>query len=280
MAARVPMSLAVLAAVGLACSSIGSFPQAPTGGPAMVEDISVPVPADGSPRLTISFGAGELNLAPGASGLVEGTATYNHEALKPELVSSGDSIEIKQGDPLRLLEPRAMKNTWDLKLGAAPMTLRINAGAYEGNFELGGLALTELTIKDGAANVGLSFAAPNQSEMTVLRYETGASDVKMTGLANANFSTMTMSSGAGDYTLDFSGDLQRDAAISITTGLSNLILVVPEDVSAVVTAETGLSNIVAGSSWSQDGNRYAQPGTGPTLTFIIKGGAGNLTLTH
>ena len=54
----------------------------------------------------------------------------------------------------------------------------------------------------------------------------------MTGLANANFSTMIFSSGAGDYTLDFSGDLQRDATVTITTGLSNLKLVVPKGVAA------------------------------------------------
>ena len=45
--------------------------------------------------------------------------------------------------------------------------------------------------------------------MSILRYETGASTVKLNGLANANFGTLIFSGGAGDYTLDFSGDLQR-----------------------------------------------------------------------
>ena len=89
------------------------------------------------------------------------------------------------------------------------MDLTIAAGAYEGNLELGGLALKSLTVKDGASHVDLSFPEPNQTEMSILRYETGASDVKLTGLANANFSTLTFSGGAGNYTLDFSGELQR-----------------------------------------------------------------------
>jgi hypothetical protein len=275
--------LLVLAIVGLAilaCSGNIELPQAPTAGPTVVDQISVPVPAGGSTRLVISFGAGELLLSPGASKLVEGTAEYNVEALKPAVVTDGANVEIKQGDLLNLVEPRGVKSKWDFQLGSSPMELSINAGAYQGKFQMGGLSLTGLTIKDGAASVDLDFSQPNPSSMAVFRYETGASQVKMTGLANANFTTMIFNSGAGDYELDFGGDLQRDATITISTGLSNLKLVVPEGVPATVTAETGVSNINVSSSWSQDGNRYTHRGSGPTLTFIVKGGAGNLTLTE
>jgi hypothetical protein len=159
------------------------------------------------------------------------------------------------------------------------MDLSIEAGAYTGTFELGGLALNALTIKDGAAEVELAFSEPNLTEMSIFQYGTGASNVKMSGLANANFSLMDFSSGAGDYTLDFSGDLKRDASITISSGLSNMIIVVPEGVNAIVTVDSGASNINAGSSWEQDGKTYTQSGEGPTLTFVINIGAGNVTLT-
>ena len=195
------------------------------------------------------------------------------------MITDGANVEIKQDDLLRLVEPSGVKSIWDFKLGSSPMDLSINAGAYQGDFELGGLSLTGLTVKDGAASVDLSFSKPNPVAMTVLRYETGASQVELKGLSNANFSTMLMSSGAGDYTLDFSGDLRRDATITITTGLSNIELVVPRGIAATLTADTELTNVNVGSSWTKDGNRYSQTGTGPMLTFIIKGGAGNLTLS-
>ena len=115
--------------------------------------------------------------------------------------------------------------------------------------------------------------------MSTFRYETGASDVKMSGLGNANFSLLDFSSGAGDYTLDFSGKLQRDASIKISSGLSNIIVNVPENVNAVVTVDSGASNVSAGSSWSKNGNVYEQKSGGPTLTFVIDIGAGNVTLT-
>lgn len=125
----------------------------------------------------------------------------------------------------------------------------------------------------------MNFSEPNKTEMSVFKYETGASNVKLTGLANANFALMDFSSGAGDYTLDFSGDLKRDASITLSSGLSNVIIVVPEGVNAVVTIDSGVSNINAGSGWVQNGNVYTQKGEGPTLTFVIDIGAGNVTLT-
>jgi hypothetical protein len=274
------VALVVILLAVLACGGDIELPQVPTAGPTIVDQISVPAPAGGSAELEISFGAGELTLAPGAAGLVEGTAEYNVEALKPEVVTSGSAVEIKQGDLLNLVEPRGVKSKWDFQLGATPMDLTVNAGAYEGDLQLGGLSLSGLTIKDGAASVKLDFNKPNASSMQVFRYETGASQVTMTGLANANFSTMIFSSGAGDYELDFSGDLQRDATVTITTGLRNLRPTLPNGASATGTAETGVTNINADSSWSQSGNRYTHDGSGPALTFIITGGAGNITLTE
>jgi hypothetical protein len=277
---RVLVAVAILTIVGLACGVDITLPKIATAGPEIVEHISVPAPETTPARLTVSFGAGDLKLAPGADDLVDGTATYNVPDLKPEISTEGAAVEIKQGDLLKLIEPGGIENKWDFKLGSTPMELNINAGAYEGEFELGGLSLTGLTIKDGASTVAVSFDEPNPSTMAALRYETGASNVKLTGLANANFSTLIFNSGAGDYTLDFSGTLKRDATVTVSTGLSNVIIVVPEGVAANVSAEAGISNIAAGPAWTQSGDQYSQPGSGPVLTFIIKMGAGNLTLAN
>jgi hypothetical protein len=90
---------------------------------------------------------------------------------------------------------------------------------------------------------------------------------------------MNFSSGAGDYTLDFSGKLQRDATVTISSGLSNVIVVVSEGMNAIVTVEGGALNVSADSGWSQRGSVYEQDGEGPTLKILIDMGAGNLTLT-
>ncbi|MBI5945069.1 MAG: hypothetical protein HY864_11920 [Chloroflexi bacterium] len=270
----------VLALASLACGF--ELPKAPEPGPEVTEKISVSTPDSDNVNLKLAFGAGEMTLAPGAEKFVEGTATYNYPAFKPAVKTNGSNVEVKMGEVDFNVFPtfKGLKNIWDLKLGDTPMNLTIEAGAYKGFFELGGLALNNLTIKDGAAEVELAFSEPNPAKMSVLHYETGASNVKMIGLANANFDLMDFSSGAGDYTLDFSGDLQRDASISISSGLSNLIIIVPEGVNAVVTIDSGASNISAGSGWEQNGKIYTQKGQGPTLTFVINIGAGNVTLTR
>lgn len=271
--------LAVLTLATMACGFSVNIPSAPTPGTVVTEDITVAVPDSGETRMKISFGAGELTLSPGAEdALVSGTAVYNLPNFKPEIIESGDSIEIRQGD-FNSINVSNFKNEWDLQLADTPMELEINAGAYKGSYEFGGLALTSLTIKDGASDVDLLFSEPNQTEMSVFRYETGASNVELTGLANANFSTMIFNGGAGDYTLDFSGELGQDATVRTETGFGDLMLVIPENLDARVTVEGGAINVNHSSGWGQSNRTYTQDGSGPTLTIIVKMGAGNVTIT-
>ena len=281
MNAKIITAVLVLTLASVACGFSLDLPQRPQAGPAVEESIEVATPDSDATRLTLSFGAGKLTLSPGSGGanLVEGSALYNIPDLKPEIQKSGSSIEIRQGD-FRSLPPLSdIKNEWDLKLSDTPLELVVQAGAYEGNLELGGLALKSLTVKDGASNVDLSFRELNQTEMSLLRYETGASDVQLTGLANANFSTLTFSGGAGNYTLDFSGELQRDAVVTIEAGFGDLSLVIPKDIDAVVTVEGTAVNINHSSGWSQNGQKYTQDGSTPTLTIVVKMAAGNLVIT-
>jgi len=276
---KIVLAILILALASLACGFSIDLPDRVKAGPDIEESITVADPKSDEMHLSISFGAGELTLSPGAQNLVDGTAVYNVKDLKPEVKKNGGNIEIEQGDFKSLPPFDGMKNKWDLKLGDTPMELTIQAGAYDASLKLGGLALKNLTVRDGAANVELSFLEPNQTEMSVLRYETGASDVRLTGLANANFSTLAFSGGAGNYTLDFGGELQRDAVVSIESGFGNVSLIIPEGVDAAVTVESAAVNINHGSGWAQNGQKYVQKGSGPALTILVKMAAGNLVIT-
>jgi hypothetical protein len=285
MSRRILLVLLILALATLACGVTFDIPiQAATVGPEETEQISVDVPQAGqTSHLSLGFGAGKLSLSAGAGAqLVNGTATYNIPDFKPTVKTDGTSVHIEQGNYTLKGIPnfKGMQNEWDLKLGEAPIDLAIQAGAYNGEYDFGGLSLTNLTIQDGASDVNLTFSSPNQSEMTLLRYETGASNVKLTSLGNADFSTLIFKSGAGDYTLDFGGQLKRDGTVTVDTGLSNLIVIIPEGIPAQVTVEGGLANISTGTGWGQSGKTYTQSGSGPSLTFVIKMGAGNLTLSR
>ncbi len=175
---RIISVLLVLALASLACGFNINLPQAMTPGPEQTMNIEAAVPASQPAQLKLSFGAGELKLNPGAEGkLVQGTATYNVEAFKPVVTESASGVEVKNNnfDFKNYVPTGNIKNVWDLKLGSSPMELSIEAGAYQGTINLGGLALQKLTIQDGAAQTVVSFDAPNAAEMSELRYDTGAS---------------------------------------------------------------------------------------------------------
>jgi len=102
----------------------------------------------------------------------------------------------------------------------------------------------------------------------------------LTGLGNANFASLEFDSGAGNYTLDFSGTLKRAGSVNVQTGISNMTLVIPAGIPAQITVEGGLSNVTHDSNWTKNGSVYTQTGSGPQLTFVMRIGAGNLTITH
>jgi hypothetical protein len=267
-----------------ACGFHVSLPITVTHGPTVTDPINIPLPADASKTVDLSFafGAGTLNIQPGADALVSGTATYNIADFKPIVTANGSTARIEQGNwqLTGIPDLSNIKNEWNLLLGDVPLDLTIEAGAYHAEYQFGGLALTNLTIKDGASDAKLDFSSPNAVEMNLLRYETGASNVSLTGLANANFASLEFDCGAGNYTLDFSGALKRDGSVHIQTGVSNMTLVIPAGIPIQITVEGGLSNVTYDSNWVRNGNVYTQEGSGPQLTIVAEIGAGNLTLTH
>lgn len=279
----------VLALATIACGININIPvtQVKTG-QTQTDTISIPELADkqAAPDLTLAFGAGELNLAAGASkDLVEGVATYNVADWKPEVKVDGSNITLQQGDLNIKGIPNLsgdVKNTWDLKLSETPLKLTINAGAYQGRYDLGGLALQELKVSDGASDVNMDFSKPNLVDMGTFTYSTGASSVKLSNLANAHFSNLVFKSGAGSYELNFSGDLKRDANVSIDSGISSFKIIVPDSMSAQVSFEGALSSVNTQGAWQKQGDLYSQTGTGPgpTIHITVKMGAGSLDLRN
>ncbi len=284
MARKLLPVILVFAFMLIACSINVNLPTTSiTPGPTVTEDVNIPLPAGNAADLSLAFGAGTLKLHPGSTVLVSGTIIYNIADFKPTITTNGSTVRIEQGNWKMTGIPTNfsnIKNDWDLSLGSAPLNLTIEAGAYKADYQFGGLALTTLTVKDGASQSVLDFNSPNASEMSLLRYETGASQVTLTGLGNANFESLEFNSGAGNYKLDFAGSLKRSGTVHITTGVSSTTLVIPAGVPAQVTVEGGLSNVTYDSGWTKNGSIYTQSGSGPQLTIVVSIGAGDLNLIH
>jgi len=181
-------------------------------GPTVTELIQVPIPDAPIPLdVNISFGAGKMILLPNpGTDLLSGTVMYNVVDFKPEVTVDENGVTIKQGNLKLNAIPtldETIKNEWSIAIASHPIELEIKAGGYIGDFEFGGLSLSDLHISDGGSTVKLKFSTPNATEMNAFRYESGASNITMEKLANANFQTMILQSGAGNYDLDFSEPL-------------------------------------------------------------------------
>jgi hypothetical protein len=273
MAGRLGTSLALLAGIGLLFSACGA-----TTGPVQQVKINEPLGAAATTDVLIKMGAGSLTLRPGAEGLASGTIDYNVPSAKPAVKRGESDLSIEQSGPNAPVLGKIINN-WDLQLGKAPMTLTVEAGAYNGSLDLTGLTLQSLTIKDGAAKNEVTFNSPNPGQMETFSYKTGASTVTLKNLANANFRKLTFEGGAGSYLLDFGGTLRAEANAQIKAGVGSMEIRVPAGIAAKLEVKGSLNKVSVEGEWRETGNNYATSGSGKVLTISVDMSVGTLKLT-
>lgn len=281
MKAKILIPITILAIVSMACSISFNVPRSPKG---ETETFSIKetLPADKQNLgVEIHVGAADLEVTSGSTNLVEGEIRYNNPDWKPAVEQTDGKVVINQPkmDDMNYIPRSDSLNEWDIKIGSAPMDLVVNAGAYKGVIKFSDYALKMFTVNDGASESKITFDDPNKAEMEKLVYKTGASKVDLIGLSNANFKEMSFDSGAGSYTLDFSGKLTQDAEVNIKSGVSNIEIIIPEGTSSQINLHGGLNNVELEGTWTSSGNEYSTSGNGPKITIDIDMGVGNIHLT-
>lgn len=273
------LCIALAALILLGCSMTVNVPTVDTT-VTRVFEINEPIPSNTNmSNIEIEMGAGRLVLGPGAENLVEGTVTYNVTDWAPSVSQISNGVLISQLHNTNVGIPDdTVENDWDLKLGQTPIDLKLSAGAYEGTLDLSGLSITNLEVNDGASKATIRFDSLNPVQMQRLTYSTGASQVELIGLANANVSDVTFDSGAGSYTLDFTGELQQDMDVHIASGMSDTRIVVPENTHVIVEITGGLSNVNPSGTWTINGSTYTAGSGSPVIHIYVEMAMGNLTL--
>jgi hypothetical protein len=243
-------------------------------------EIKEPAPSTiDSTKVEITMGAGTLKVSSGASGLVDGTIKYNVDSWKPIKTAADNKLSISQTSTSDVGVPDGkIVNDWDLKFGTSPIDLSLSSGAYQGTLNLSGLAITNLAITDGASKSTVRFDSPNPSVLQLFSYKTGASEIELLGLGNANLKELTFDGGVGSYTLDFTGDLKNPIDARINSGMSDLKIIVPKNSHVIVTVSGGLSNVDANGTWTIEGNTYQCGSVGPAINISISMAVGNLQL--
>lgn len=122
-----------------------------------------------SVHASIDMDAGELNIRGGANHLLESDFRYTGSWERPRVEYH---VNAGEGDLQITQEGRGphlghSDNTWQLNFSdVAPLDLKINMGAGQGNLRLRGVDVTRLELHLGAGEVNLDLTGPRKSDLT------------------------------------------------------------------------------------------------------------------
>ena len=250
--------IALLAGVAVLIAACGGGARV---GELRTESRTVELGDTASVRAEIDMGAGELDVAGGATDLLEASFTYNVAELKPEVDYSGSRLTVRTPSVdtgiASLWDAADYRNEWDLRLNDdVPMELQVNVGAGRTNLKLGSLSLTRLDVAGGAGEVLVDLSG------------------------SASLTRLDIAGGAGDLTVDLSGAWQTDLQASIAGGLGERILILPRDTGVRVKVELGVGSVDA-AGLTREGEYYTNDAYGQseaTLDVELAGGVGGIEL--
>lgn len=131
------------------------------------------------------------------------------------------------------------KNTWELGFNKnIPTSFDIEMGLGDGEMDFTDIRVTDLSLECGLSDVTVEFNKRNKEEIQNLNIETGLGNVTVRGLGLSNMERFDVECGLGATTLEFNGDLLRDAKGKISVGLGSVRIKMPDNVGVEVQAES------------------------------------------
>ena len=209
-----------------------------------VEQFSQKVDPEGAKKVevVVDLAAGEFYIT--AADMAEvATVEVEYDSRRVECVVDYD-VHGTTGQLLlesTLLRKRNIdteENIWEVVLSDRyPMTLEMEIGAADAEFDLGGIPLTEFMLEIGAASGEIDFSKPNPERLEKIDIQAGAASVTLMNIGNANFEEFSFEGGAGSFELDFRGEYKDEAEIFIEIGLGSAEIILPRGIP--VRIETG-----------------------------------------
>ncbi len=109
--------------------------------------------------------------------------------------------------------------------GELELDFRLKAGEIE--MQLGGLRIRDLSLETVAGEVNLDFDEPNQITMTNLLLNTKIGESNFRRLGNARFRNAGIDGGIGELTIDFSGDMLKEAVAEVDLDIGETTIILP-----------------------------------------------------
>ncbi|MEO8287320.1 MAG: toast rack family protein [Chloroflexota bacterium] len=209
-------------------------------GPLLVESNAVPVGKAEAVAVTVEMGQGTLTLQGGAGDLLNADFNYNVNAWKPIVTYNESSTQ-----------------------GA----LNIGQAHSEGF----------IRTPDGVRN-DWSLRLKDGLPMTLsASLGAGSSTIKLDGLS---VSKLDLSSGAGETTLDLTGNWKHNLEATLRTGIGDTTIRLPQDVGVRLTIDGGLSNVSTGGL-NHNGKYYTNDAYGKTpvtVEITVQSGIGSVKI--
>jgi|GEM_PF-2654824 hypothetical protein len=192
-------------------------------GPEQTFEVEVPRSETGNTAtltLDLSVPQGELALAGGTEGLVQGAITYNAAEYKPQMMNSDGALLISQTEPgpksVVVSVQKNLINQWDLSLGDATMNveIRLQNGEYTVEFARSLPDNLNVTVNAGVGKVNLILDPHLVAQIKIGEHTdllevktrgdwTQTGDVYQTGTGSAAL-TITVNMRGGELNLDSS----------------------------------------------------------------------------
>ena len=163
-----------------------------------------------------------------------------------------------------------------------PYALTLDLSAADSRLDLGGLPLTRLTLKQAASNQVVSFSAPNPQPMQEFTVRCLAANLVLTRLLDANFDSLAVTAGSSNCVLVCGGELRRDAAMTISTLMSSIVVQVPATVPMICQVNVKPVSVELGDGFARRGgmigNAAGLAGGHPRLAITCEGLMSSLRL--
>lgn len=230
------------------------------------------VASEQSLEVEVSYAAGELRVVPAESGLLyRADLRYDARVFEPNMGYRDGRFQVEfegRGVDLRSREGGRL----ELGVGPdVPLDLEFNFGAGRAVIELGGLSIEEARIATGASQTDVRFGSPNRQRARNFQLSSGAAEVRLRGLGNANAENVKVEGGVGDVVLDFTGRWSGNTTARVDMGLGSLRLILPRDLGVRVQKSTVLSSFDSSGFEERDGE-YFSSGWGDAehrLTLVL-----------
>ena len=239
----------------------------------------------GPHEVDIEYAAGTLTVRPAdAQYLYRMEVRYADEASRPVADYDPDDRQLRLGTQGKEYNRSSMRLAEEASATIALsrdvlLDLDLQFGAGRAEIELGGLSLRRLSLATGASEARVSFSEANRVTADAIQIESGAADLRVTGLGYARARRVEFKGGVGSTTLDFSG-ASGDSEAEISMGIGALVLRLPRSHGIRIERSSFLSSF-SGPELTREGDAYVSANWGEAtqkLSIDISSALGSIDI--